>query len=146
MDCTTALFFHWLWKGEQRIPLTSEEVRSMGSLGFFFFLTWEESKSTSEKSCLDLAGYHWTQETDNGKEGWGQSLFKQRRWSCRGGAGGLFYGAGHMPSRVTLCKTLGVLICLDQNTRGTGEGMVCAICDHWVLRKPGFAITIICCW
>lgn len=36
MDCTTALFFHWLWKGEQRIPLTSEEVRSMGGLVFFF--------------------------------------------------------------------------------------------------------------
>lgn len=56
MDCTTALFFHCLWKGEQRIPLTSEEVRSMGSLGCFFFLNLRGIKVYIGKKLL---GFGW---------------------------------------------------------------------------------------
>lgn len=91
MDCITALFFHWLWKGEQRIPLTSKEVKSMGSLGCCFFLTWEESKSTSEKSCLDLAGYHWTQETDNGKGGVGAITVQAGKMELQGKGLGAYF-------------------------------------------------------
>lgn len=67
MDCTTALFFHWLWKGEQRIPLTSEEVRSMGSLGcFFFFLNLRGIKIYIRKKLL---GFGWI-PLDPGNRQW----------------------------------------------------------------------------
>lgn len=69
------------------------------------------------------------------KKGEGNHCSSREDGAAGEGAGGIFYGVGHMPSRVTLCKALGVLICLDQNTRGTGGGMVYTICDQWVLRK-----------
>lgn len=75
------------------------------------------------------------------KKGGGNHCSSREDGAAEDGAGGLFYGVGHMPSRVTLCKTQ----CLDQNTRGAGAGMVYAICDKWVLRKMGFAIIVICC-
>lgn len=120
----------------------------MGSLGwFFFFLNLRGIKIYIRKKLL---GFGWI-PLDPGNRQWkrrgrGNHCSSREDGAAGEGAGGLFYGVGHMPPRVTLCKTLGVLICLDQNTRGTGGGTVYAICDKWVLRKPGLAITIICCW
>lgn len=68
MDCIAALFFHRLWKGEQRIPLTSKEVRSMGSLGcwFFFFFNLRGIKIYIGKKLL---GFGWI-PLDPGNRQW----------------------------------------------------------------------------
>lgn len=66
MDYTTALFFHWPWKGEQRIPLTSEEVRSMDSLGWVFFLNLRGIKIYIREKLL---GFGWI-PLDPGNRQW----------------------------------------------------------------------------
>ena len=84
----------------QRIPLTSKERKSMGRVFFCFvlFLKLRGNEIYIRKSCLDLAGYHWTQETDHGRGGWELSLLsqllslllqcyiqkRQRKLNCRG--------------------------------------------------------------
>lgn len=39
------------------------------------------------------------------KKGGGNHCSSREDGAAAEGAGGLFYGVGHMPSRVTLCKT-----------------------------------------
>lgn len=176
MDCITTFFcffffFHWLWKRMQRIPLTSKERKSMGR-GFFvlfYFLNWEEMKSTSEKAAwiwLDTTGPRkQTVEEGGGSchrsatcflSCFSATLRKDREgWTAEEGAGFLFYRAGawrnqnscHQVRVANICVFWSAL--LFQFTTGLE--------DEWstpyvtssfygrVLRKPGFAMTIICC-
>lgn len=133
------------------------------------FLKLRGNEIYVRKSCLDLAGYHWTQETDHGSGGWGLSLLSrvlslllhcctrkiQRRLNGRGREQQVSVLQSRNMEELKLiplsesCRPLCVLISLaasehrrDWRINGLRRTQ---LFNGRVLRKPGFAMTITCC-